>query len=228
MINFFKRLINFLFKNITFYSLGSRERMFYEMISFRKNMQRYDIEFGDYLEFGVYEGDATLAFYKALKIFKLQNKINFYLFDSFIGLPKNKIQEDSHPNWSEGVFDVGGVNNFKEIILKKGIKNNNINIIDGFFEDSLTKFKKNINPGIVNIDCDYYSSTVNVLSFLKNKLSSGTLIYFDDIHSFFGNPKKGMLAAIREFNENNNNIGIEPCPNFSGKYMNRIFWVWRD
>ena len=47
--------------------------MFYEIILFRLSLKRHGIDLGDYLEFGVYEGDATIAFYKALK--KLKKKL---------------------------------------------------------------------------------------------------------------------------------------------------------
>ncbi len=202
--------------------------MFYELILFKKSLKRYGVELGNYFEFGVYEGDSTIAFYNALKKLKIENSMKFYLFDSFVGLPDKDNPKDNNQNWSKGMFTVNGVDNFKKIIKEKGLDPNRLNLVDGFYEKSLKGLSIKAKPGIVNIDCDYYSSTVTVLNYLKDIVNQGTLIYFDDLNSFFGSPNKGMLSAIMEFNNNNKHIGYSPCPAFYGKYMNRIYWVWKD
>ncbi len=74
MNNLFLRTYNYLFRQYKFYSLDSRSRMFYEIILFRLSLKKHGIDLGDYLEFGVYEGDATIAFYKALKKLKKNNQ----------------------------------------------------------------------------------------------------------------------------------------------------------
>lgn len=77
---------------------------------------------------------------------------------------------------------------------------------------------------IVNLDCDYFSSTLLVLENLKQKLRPGIIFYLDDLNSFFRNPDKGMYGAIRKFNETSK-YKIVPCPYFSGKYQDRIYWT---
>ena len=68
MVNFFKRLYKFISKKYNQLVLDSRAYMFYEIISFKKEIKKkHNVNLGNYLEFGVYKGDATIAFYKALK-----------------------------------------------------------------------------------------------------------------------------------------------------------------
>ena len=229
MINFFKRLYKFISKKYNQLVLDSRAYMFYEIISFKKEIKKkHNVNLGNYLEFGVYKGDATIAFYKALKKFQLHNFIKIFLFDSFTGLPEKESFKDNKEIWHKGLFDVGGKNEFEKILKRKGLSSDRVTIIDGFFEKSLENLNLDLNPGIINIDCDYYSSAVTVLNFLSDKMPAGTLIYFDDLNSFFNSPNKGVLSAVNEFNEKHSNIGLCLCPQFSGKYQNRIYWVWKD
>lgn len=229
MTNFINKLTKFLLRKYNLFFLDSRTHMFYEMIAFKRQIEKkFKLNFGDYLEFGVYRGDATIAFYKALKKFSNHNEIKIFLFDSFIGLPQKESSKDDLDNWHKGLFDVGGKDNFVTILKKKGLRPEKVTIVEGFFEESLKDFKLNLNPGIINIDCDYYSSAKTVLNFLSNKMAAGTLIYFDDLNSFFNNPNKGVLSAINEFNKEHKDIGLALCPEFSGKYKNRIYWVWKN
>jgi|TARA_B100002003_G_scaffold235001_1_gene249493 hypothetical protein len=209
----------------------SNKPKFYDLISLREIfIKKFLAQRGTYLEFGVYKGNSALTFYKALSSYHGgQPPIGhypMYLFDSFIGLPSSNDQKDQFPNWKEGVFDVGGGNKFKKMIIEKGLPADRFEIIEGFYEQSLKDFTipDGALAGIVNMDCDYYSSTKEALDFLKPYLQNGTLFYFDDLHSFLGNPSKGQLAAINEFNRENSNIGINPCPHFQGKYEGRIYW----
>ena len=67
-----------------------KTKMFIDIINLRLRLTKeMDISFGDYLEFGVYNGSSTKQFYRALKINKIKNK-KFFLFDTFTGLPVPK------------------------------------------------------------------------------------------------------------------------------------------
>lgn len=89
--------------------------------------------------------------------------------------------------------------------LVNKLKIPNVELTQGLYENSLTESLaeelKAYPPGIVNIDVDFYTSTVTVLEFLKPLLRSGVIIYFDDVWSFNGDPTRGQLRAIGEFNK---------------------------
>ncbi len=194
---------------------------FLEMIEVHEQfVKKHGIDRGAYLEFGVFQGTSALAFYNALKLYYSGQAIlkvfPMYLYDSFEGLPHSDAPEDQHPFWSEGVFDVEGDEGFINDIIAKGLPRDQFECVSGFYEDSLAThtLPKGMKAAIVNMDCDYYSSTVTVLEYLKPYLQNFTLIYFDDLLSFAGNPRKGQLAAINEFNKKNSDIGICACPLF--------------
>jgi hypothetical protein len=165
----------------------------------------------NYYEFGVGWGGTLTAYIKALSLFCRENRRNFYKyhifgFDSFEGLPGKKGFQDDHAAYWKGAFS-HSVDEINEKIRKYGIdlKQGKINLIKGFYEDSLTSELRNRlkkwPPSIVTIDVDYYSSTKIVLEWLRPILPSGCLFYFDDIWDYHGHPDYGELCAINEFNK---------------------------
>ncbi len=117
-----------------------------------------------YLEFGVYQGETIRYWSRTLK----NPQSLLHGFDSFEGLPENwnaKI-EKSH-------FSVDG-----KIPV---IDDKRVSFFKGWFEDTLPKYDvQNCKVLFVNIDADLYSSTKTVLHSLKNHMSRGTYLYFDE------------------------------------------------
>ena len=139
-----------------------------------------------FIEFGVYRGKSANHFAKFLKNHKL------YAFDSFEGL-----REDwkGRPDFVKGEFNL----NKKIPKLEK-----NIIPIVGIFQNTLKKFIEEKKPKIcfVHIDIDTYESTKYVLENIKNYLSKGSIIIFDEL---FNNPgwEHSELKALNEvFKEN--------------------------
>jgi hypothetical protein len=169
------------------------------------------LPFRNYYEFGVGWGGTLIQYIKALSLFCREQRKNFYKyhifgFDSFEGLPQKKGFQDDSPAYGKGCFS-HSINEIQEKVQRYGVdlKQDNIQFIKGFFEDSLTselrdKLKK-WPPSIVTVDVDYYSSAKTVLEWLRPILPSGALFYFDDIWDFYGHPKYGEIGAINEFNE---------------------------
>lgn len=149
------------------------------LTQFRKKQVKENKNFLDgklFLEFGVFKGNSILEYYSSY----LENSIDpvFFGFDAFKGLPEEKL--DLHTPWKVGDFDLNGVINPK-LLNKKGLE-----IIPGWFSDTLNeqtkkKFGKK-KVGLVHIDCDIYTSTLEVLEFLvvNDLLVDGTLIVYDD------------------------------------------------
>lgn len=204
------------------------------IIAHESFIKKHGIQRGAYLEFGTYRGKSALALHNAVSAFYdgeiPPNAYPMYLFDSFEGLPASSNPKDQYPSWKQGVFDVGGVENFINTVTSKGLPRERFECIAGYYEQSLQNYQvpEGLKAAIVNMDCDYYSSTIQALRFLRPYLQDFTLFYFDDLLSFAGHPDKGQIAAIREFNEETPKMGIQPCPIFSGKYEGRIFWSWVD
>jgi O-methyltransferase len=190
------------------------------------------VDIGCYIEFGCFRGASSVEFSRVQdKYFpELRSRMKMYLFDSFVGLPDPVGDADAHPKWAKGTFDIGGVECFRRILASHSIPECRYELIPGFYEDSLPKFKWNSidRASFIFMDCDYYSSTVQALDAIKGKLDNYSIIYFDDLHSFSGNPSKGQLRAIEEFNLNNKDVGLNPCPLLSNIGSGRIYWAWRN
>lgn len=93
-------------------------------------------------------------------------------FDSFEGLP-----EDWREGFPKGKFATRGAS-INEIVPRSMI-------VPGWFEDTLPTFP--FPPlGLVHIDCDLYSSTVTALDAVTDHVSVGTVLVFDEFHSYPG------------------------------------------
>ena len=90
-------------------------------------------------------------------------------------------------------------------------------IIEGFFSETLNAELQNKLPkaGIVHIDVDLYSSTVEILNFIKPLLSLGTVILFDDWYCFPVGEDKGERLALKEFCKANPKFQLEEWKNYS-------------
>lgn len=130
------------------------------------------------LEFGVYVGNSLSTFSQFYDEFELE-KI-FFGFDSFKGLPKETLDNNNPHYWTEGLFSGE--------VTADHIRNTLpfVNIKEGWFEDTLNDETlaevKNHQVGLYHIDCDIYTSTIQVLEWVvKNDLLiDGALIVYDD------------------------------------------------
>lgn len=163
---------------------------------------------GYYFEFGSNEGN---TFRKAWDNFNYLFDWTFVAFDSFEGLPEMEEYEKN------SIFQPGNlkttVPQFEEILKKHGIPKSRYKIVKGFYNESLnTKLEAELNPqkaAVIYIDCDLYSSTVDVLKFIKKFLQKGTIIVFDDWNCYFGDPKQGERRAWSEFLESNPELSFQ-------------------
>jgi hypothetical protein len=162
-----------------------------------------------YFEFGVGWGETLTSYISALKAFCHESEDfyhhDMYLFDSFEGLPSKKDWRDDHPQWGKMVF-AHSVEEIRNLLEHDGIDLNkgNVHFVEGYYDKTLTNdLRSSIHrkPSIITIDVDYYSSATTVLEWLRPILVDGTLFYFDNVWSFRGDPHRGELAAINDFNK---------------------------
>ena len=160
------------------------------------------------LEIGVAGGNGILCLenYKN-KIEKLTNvKIKIFGFDFGDGLPKTNNKFDLPFFWMAGEYKID----------KKKLNNKvKSEIFFGDIKDTFKDFIKS-NPAQISAifcDLDYYTSTKNFLDQIpenKKFFCPRVYCYFDDVFSNHHhiNEHNGELLAIKEFNDNNEDIKI--------------------
>lgn len=167
-----------------------------------------------YFEFGCHSARTFSAAARSAALLEM-NDTEFYAFDSFEGLPETSKEED-------GIFETGEFNTsielFKKIVSRKGgLHVKDEHIITGFYENSLTSELQSRLPhvGIVHIDVDLYSSTIEVLNFLKPLLVEGSVILFDDWYCFPPSKDMGEKKALNEFCNENKEFEFESWKAYS-------------
>jgi hypothetical protein len=142
-------------------------------------------------EFGVFKGMSARYF-----LSRLPKDGRMYLFDSFEGLPE---EWGSHP---VGYFFVDKIPQFNDdrAIIKKG-----------WFEDTLPLDEP---LGLVNIDCDLYSSAKTVLGGIN--VVPGSVILFDELWGYDGwrdDEYRALMEWNREYRflgrDGNSRVAIE-------------------
>jgi O-methyltransferase len=168
--------------------------------------KRGDGSRGDYLEFGTYRAQSFLAFYKTAEKYGLKD-MRFFGFDSFEGLPETATcpapkEDDGKRGFLAGNYACSQ-DEFRDILTKNDVDLSRVTLVPGFYSDSLTERKKKElaieAAGIVNIDCDIYESTVDVLAFITSYLRNGTLLLFDDWLAYDSHPFRGERKACHEW-----------------------------
>lgn len=149
-----------------------------ELLSFAlKQVKNKD---GLYLEFGVFSGHT---------INHLARQIAgpVYGFDSFEGLPER---------WRDGI----GAGHFKPKGGALPKVRPNVELVKGWFDKTLPEFleKHAQKVSFIHVDCDLYSSTKSIFTFLAPRIQSGTVIVFDEYFNYFG-WKEGEYKAFQEF-----------------------------
>ena len=82
---------------------------------------------------------------------------------------------------------------------KKPKVEKNVELIDGWVEDTIKKFFENNSKKIafIHLDLDTYKSTAHVLKSLKRYFQPGTIILFDEFYGF-PNWEKYEYKAFKE------------------------------
>jgi Macrocin-O-methyltransferase (TylF) len=120
-----------------------------------------------YLEFGVYQGKSVRWWASRLT----HPESMLHGFDSFQGLPATWT-----PRMGKGHFDTSG--------QVPQIADERVRFFPGWFSDTLPVYEwpESYDRLVVNVDADLYSSTVEVLAFVEERLVPGSFIYFDEFN----------------------------------------------
>ena len=154
---------------------------------------------GDYAEFGCHTGGSFQAAYHAQR--ELGVHRHMWAFDSWGSLPDDH-PRDSHPGWQLGAGGAGGVDNFHAACAHNGVARDAYTTVEGYYRDSLPPRGSDGAPAdiaLAYIDCDLYSSAVDVLEFLAPRLKHGMIVAFDDYYCWTPKDASGERVAMHEF-----------------------------
>lgn len=171
----------------------------YQMDSLWDIMKKIKVENtpGDLVETGTWKGGAAIVIQYANMLFNL--KKDLYLYDSFQGTPditKTKIQNppyENHPAHTYRVSKKELLDNFDRFDLLL----DNVKVYEGWFEDTLPNAEVE-SVALLRFDGDVYSSTMDVLENLYDKVVPGGYVIIDDYCL------RGCRGATDEFREKNN------------------------
>lgn len=142
---------------------------------------------GCVIECGVWRGGMIAAMTEILG----KNR-NYYLFDSFEGLPEAKsIDGEKAKNWQNDTKSPYFFDNCKaeEKFAKKAMEISGVKkyfIHKGWFKDTLPNFIPESKIAILRLDGDWYESTMECLENLYKHVTEGGLMILDDYYSWDG------------------------------------------
>ncbi len=152
---------------------------------------------GDCMEFGCC-GATTLSIAYHASRYRGASGRHLWACDSFQGLPAATSAFDDHPLWKSGNFFMSQ-EDFVAQCTRNGVPETAYTIVPGFFSDTLPTLKNPNDIAMAFIDCDMYSSTIDVLSFLKPRLKHGMILAFDDYYCYSSTQPAGEKQAFDEF-----------------------------
>jgi O-methyltransferase len=155
----------------------------------------------DFMEFGIFRGFNVWFVQAYCRLHHLPD-MRYFGFDSFFGLPEITGVDRS------GTFKEGEFSAYREdveyYLERYGVDWSQTFLVEGFFSKTLideTVHQHRLRRcAFAVIDCDLYSSTVEVLNFLKPLLARTAVLYFDDWDDFRSD-EKGEALAFREFQQ---------------------------
>jgi hypothetical protein len=169
----------------------------YKLISIVKAVEAVTLS-GDFAEFGVYTGRCA----RFLSTF-LVGPRKLFLFDSFEGLPQDWVGQ-----WKAGSFKIDA----KDI---PKFTNPNVRIIKGWFKDTAPTLSAMIDAplALVHVDGDLYSSAIDALCNIDDRIAPGTIILFDE----YAMENQGQFADDEH----------RALHDYAAKYRREFEFLWR-
>ncbi|MEP1208232.1 MAG: TylF/MycF/NovP-related O-methyltransferase [Rhizobiaceae bacterium] len=171
-----------------------REEFFY--LTFRAlSFNQID---GDYVEFGSHGATTFCLAYHQAALHR--HKAKLWAFDSFQGFPDQVGDQDYHPKWIKGRMSTS-LEDFHRLCKSRGVPQSAYTVHAGFFSDVLPNLPADEAPdniALAYIDCDLYSSTMDVLEFLTPRFKHGMIIAFDDYYCWSDKQPSGERLAMME------------------------------
>ncbi|CAJ1437217.1 unnamed protein product [Effrenium voratum] len=134
-----------------------------------------------YLEFGVFKGESINFLARRLQQLGVP-KNRIFGFDSFQGLPED---------WRDG--SLGGLSFRRGSFAVEELPRveDNVRLVRGWFNETVPAFRAGLEAAdgevwihLLHVDCDLYSSALEVLMTLAPFLKPGSLLVFDELVNF--------------------------------------------
>lgn len=167
---------------------------------------------GDIVECGVGKGESIVMFASILRV--MGSKKHIWGFDSFEGFPQPSKEDDSVRNPQKGEWGdtsvTAVINMMKEAGFNPVDLRSRVTLVQGFFDESLTKYRGD-KISLLHVDVDLYQSYMDVLTALYPKVSKGGIVMFDEYLSTADQVRfPGAQKAIDEY------------------FGDRVSWIQRD
>lgn len=136
---------------------------------------------GDFVETGVWKGGACVLANAVLRE-RGQLHRRVHAFDSFEGLPVPYAEFDVRINDTHHTHDELAVSleEVYEVFLRYNLLTDNVVFRKGWFSDTMQNIDDIESVSILRLDGDMYSSTMEVLDAMYDKVSKGGFIIVDD------------------------------------------------
>ena len=177
-------------------------------------------EIGDYMEFGIFNGNALGSMYIAREEADAADAFRIFGFDAFEGLEQGVEEQDV------GVFVSGDYkcprSVTEECLQDHGVNLEKIHLVEGWFDETLTPSLSEdfglSSPGIIFIDCDTYSASKTVLDFIAPQIKAPAIICLDDWKlNDLDLAGEGEYRAFNEFLEENPDLRAARIPSYNRK-----------
>lgn len=179
---------------------------------------------GSFVETGVWRGGCAGILSYIAKKYGYKNSL--YFFDSFEGLPQPSKKDGLDAVKFAGNINMGQLKSINKISAdetylqellfhKLGIDPTKINIVKGWFQNTLPIYKKKIpSIAILRLDGDWYESTKIALNNLYGLVICGGYVIIDDYYFW-----DGCRKAVDEFIKENNLTVVIKKQDTSGAYF---------
>jgi O-methyltransferase len=186
-------------------------------LQFRKWLKGDEI--GDYLEFGVFNGNSIGSMVLARESAGIPS-MRLFGFDSFEGLPAGSEEEDAGV-WKTG-FYACSFEKMQQCLLRRNIDQKDITWVRGWYNETLnqeTVEKLNLHKiALIFIDCDTYSSSKAVLDFIAPFAVEPMIVCLDDWKAHDLDIKNlGEYKAFNEFLDCNPHLIAKEIKSYNRK-----------
>ncbi len=188
MFQFFKKKISDVPRECEKVPSARDRLMFFEQAEY---FQRVNCITGVYCEFGCHSAQTFRMALNTLGQLRKRASFtsHFYAFDTFEGMPE-PTGVDRQKRWIRG-SNKTSLGQFQKLIAPDLHRST---LVKGLYSESLKEFSLPSGEliSLAYLDCDYYSSTIQALSFVEKYMFHGTIIGFDDWNCYYYDPCRGQ------------------------------------